>query len=148
MSCAWGLKEKGKISLFRLFPSKKLEFIIGVKLLVAQVSITSSSAITSSLVYQSGKSFNGFIGVSFISHKIIFQVFFSYQTGIGTQKYLCLEIPQSHFKFVTHSSYLFFINDGCQFISSQIFNKSSLISRILINHCLTFNISIGVPHLS
>jgi hypothetical protein len=131
-----------------LFPSKKLELIIGVRLLVAQVSKTSSSGIISSLLYHTGKSLSGFIGVFFISHKIISQVFFSYQTGIGTQKYLCLEIHQSHFRFVTHSSYLFFINAGCHFISSHIFNNSSFISRILINHCLTFNISMGVEHLS
>ena len=118
---------------------------------VAQVSIMSVSASTSSFEYPAGKSFCGSIGSWLKSAIKIFPsspLRLEYQIGNGTPKYLWREMHQSQARLSIHCSTRIFINSGYQLHSLALAFNCSFLSRILTNHCGAVRISIGAPDRS
>src|SRR3989338_1835664 len=123
----------------------------GVKEEVAHVSKTSFSGSKSPephLHLLFGLSTKGSTGSCFSSATIISEHFLQYHAGIGTPKFRCLEIFQSHFRPSIQFSYLALICSGCHFILLPYFMKSPFRSMYFINHCSVIRISMSVSHLS
>src|SRR3989344_3785537 len=147
MSEACGLKSIGTCSEMPYV----VNAICGLTEDVAQVSITSFSG-SNSAEPQShfffGLSFKGSTGKSFTSARIMLLHCLQYHKGKGTPKNLCLLMHQSHCRFSTQCSYLFFMNPGYHAIRFPASIHSSFLSSMRVNHCLVFKNSIGVSQRS
>src|SRR3989338_11428029 len=123
----------------------------GVRDDVVHVSNTSFSPINSfepHLHFLSGLSTRGSAGSCFSSATVISLHFLQYQTGIGTPKWRCLEMFQSHFNPLIQFSYLARMCSGCHFIFLPYFMNSSFNSRYFMYHWSVETYSISVSHLS
>src|SRR3989344_5503184 len=152
MSCACGLRFMGSSFLYTGLSMKSLAASFGVRELVAEVSITSVSAVNSSEWHLGhgfpGSSSIGSTGSFSVSASIGSSHFLQYHTGKGMPKYLCLDMLQSHCSPLAQLSYLLRMCSGYQLSLAPCSSNFSLRSSTLMNHCFFTRNSISVPHLS